>query len=50
MPCLLDIDLIGVEHFGFMQGRFASLQPLNVLNDLTKAWESNTEEDVIYQE
>ena len=31
-----------------MQGRSTCLQPLNVLNDLTEVWKSNTKVDVIY--
>ena len=45
---LLDNDLICVQQFDFVQGRSTSLQLLDVLSDLTEAWESNIEVDVIY--
>ena len=43
-------DLICVQQLCFMQGRSTCLQLLNVINDLTEAWESNIKVDVIYLE
>ena len=41
-------DLICIEQFGFIQGRSACLQLLNVLEDLTETRQSNTKIIIIY--
>ena len=48
MSYLLDNDIICVQQFGFMLGRYTCLQLLSILKDQTEACESNTKVDIIY--
>ena len=50
MQHLVNNNLISLKQFGFIKGRSTTLQLLNVLNDLTQAWEKNESVDVIYMD